>query len=126
VNISTLIGELKRQPADAPVFIELVGMPLADDLVTPVGLDSYRGYYEELAIEYSAATANLLTAGEFVTDLESAIGNTYEGYKGGSFTMTERTPLWCANYGESGGWAPAEVVERDDRVIVRAFKFERW
>jgi hypothetical protein len=72
------------------------------DLVVPHGFGkpmSYRGYYEQLAFE-PLENARL---GDMLEHAKSALGNTFEGYKGGDYTMTETTDCWIAEYGTSGG-----------------------
>lgn len=59
---------------------------------------SYRGYYEQLAFE----PAENITIGEMLAAARSALGATFEGYKGGDYTMDERTECWIAHYGQSG------------------------
>lgn len=46
---------------------------------------SYRGYYSELGL---CATSNV-TVEYMLSELKSALGSTYEGWKGGDFTMDE-------------------------------------
>jgi hypothetical protein len=65
------------------------------------GVRSYRGYYSDLAIDSEAFGAPV-TAGELAIMLRSAIGETFYGYKGGEYIMTESTPLWRASYGCCG------------------------
>lgn len=60
---------------------------------------SYRGIYEDLAFEPTADT----TVGEMLDHAKSALGCTFQGYKGGEYLMTEYTECWIANHGESGG-----------------------
>lgn len=60
---------------------------------------SYRGFYDELAFE---PTANV-TVGEMLADARSADGTTYQGWKGGDFTMTGWTDCWLAEEGTGGG-----------------------
>lgn len=69
--------------------------------IAPTGVSSYRGYYDHLAIEY--ADERQVKVAEFLAQLREAVGAVYEGYKGGDFRMTRNTPLWVANYGNSGG-----------------------
>lgn len=74
---------------------------LRGDMVLPVGLGepmSYRGYYEQLAFEpaYDA------TVRDSVANARSAVGASYEGYKGGTYVMTVDTPVWLASYGTTG------------------------
>lgn len=59
---------------------------------------SYRGYYEQLAFE----PAYSVTIGSMLDAARSAVGTTYHGYKGGSYTMEEWTSVHLANYGECG------------------------
>lgn len=67
----------------------------------PVGFanpHSWRGDYIELAFEPVADT----TVGEMVAAAESAVGATYQGWKGGDFTMSEHTQVWLAEQGRLG------------------------
>lgn len=81
-----LIDELKARPADRAV---------------PVGFGnphSYRGYYEDLAFE----PVNETTVGAMLAAAEGAMGQTYQGYKGGYYTMRECTDCWLAEEGSTG------------------------
>ena len=69
---------------------------------SPSGLSSWRGAYDELAIEYDSQD-ELPTVKEFLAMLNDAVGKTMTGYNGGEFLMSRLTPLWMANYGESSG-----------------------
>lgn len=60
---------------------------------------SYRGYYEELAFE----PEENVTAGSMLCHATSALGEKFEGYKGGEYTMQVYTDCYIAEYGESGG-----------------------
>lgn len=67
-------------------------------LVVPSGFTnphSYRGYYDDLAFE----PASNVTVAAMLADAQSALGATYEGYKGGEFTMNQHTDCWLAFYG---------------------------
>jgi len=69
--------------------------------VCPLGFlhpHSYRGYYDELAFE----PAEHVSVAEMLRAAESALGATYEGWKGGSFTMDARTEVWLAEVGSVG------------------------
>lgn len=61
--------------------------------------DSYRGYYEQVAFEplENVTIASMLAAAE------SALGATFQGYKGGDYLMDEYTECWIAEYGRRGG-----------------------
>jgi hypothetical protein len=67
--------------------------------VLPIGFaepHSYRGYYEQLAFE----PRRNIRVGDVLSAARSALGATYEGYKGGDYTMDEHTDCWISNYGE--------------------------
>lgn len=70
-------------------------------LVVPHGFTnphSYRGYYEQLAFE----PARDVPITVMYNAARSALGVTYEGYKGGDYTMTEDTDCWLATHGSVG------------------------
>jgi hypothetical protein len=67
----------------------------------PVGLTSYRGYYEDLSIDYKS-DAPIMTVGKLTQLFEQAIGKTFRGYKGGDFAMNTKTLIWVAPYGNCG------------------------
>ena len=60
---------------------------------------SYRGDYYDLAFE-PVENAKI---SDMLKNAESALGNTYFGYKGGEFKMDEYSKCWIAEYGISGG-----------------------
>lgn len=70
-----------------------------DERITPGDAESYRGYYEDLALEPSESPVDVSS---FLSVLESALGETFMGYKGGDYVMDEDTPLWAAKYGSCG------------------------
>lgn len=59
----------------------------------PGFLDSYRGYYSHLA--FMGLQENR-TVGGVLDDAMAADGETFEGWKGGSYTMSRETPMWWA------------------------------
>lgn len=75
---------------------------------------SYRGYYSDLAF---STQSDPKPAAEFLAQCRKAIGSTYEGYKGGGFTMAEDTPLWQASYGVCGNAIVRAIIEDGDLVL---------
>jgi hypothetical protein len=67
---------------------------------------SYRGYYHDLAFE----PAFNVPVGEMLAAARSALGATYEGYKGGDYTMSDYTDCWLASYGDCGETIGALLV----------------
>lgn len=86
----------------------------------PTQLMSWRGIYAELALSWSDWNGEerppKLSA--FIKMLEEAVGKTFEGYKGGDFTMTRQTPIWVAHYGESGNTAVVGVKDCNYMIII--------
>lgn len=60
---------------------------------------SYRGYYCDLAF---APVDETRTVDDLLRTSKKLIGSTFTGYKGGDYLMDEHTPLWIADYGDSG------------------------
>jgi hypothetical protein len=95
-----------RQATPIETYIELGGIIARleqedPDRVLPIGFanpHSYRGHYEQLAFE----PVRDITVGDMLAAARSALGTTFEGWKGGDFTMTETTDCWISMHGESG------------------------
>ena len=78
----------------------------------PDGVASYRGNYADLAIGFKHWKE--VTVAELLADCKDAIGNDFEGYKGGIYTMRGDSRLWVANYGESSG------------TVIKKIKLDEW
>ena len=100
LTLGDLIAQLENLPADCVLSADMGWQPSHK-------LRSYRGYYSDLAIEPGAAT----TAGKLLVTSKAALGATFEGYKGGDFLMTAKTPLWLSAYGIDSGVA---IIGLDD------------
>ena len=77
--------------------------------------ESYRGYYDQIALRPSAQA---VSAGLLLTRAKTAVGATFEGYKGGDFVMSEDTRLWVSEHGCCESLRPMAVEVRDGAVIV--------
>lgn len=122
-TIGGLINALQALDQSAEVYI---------DNRRPTALSSYRGYYDELAIERDENVRNESTqiderskpfdmnlagygtyspghnevrikadptVADLVLALDLALGEEFEGYKGGQFYMYPSTALWVSEYG---------------------------
>jgi len=107
LTLGQAIARLEDAPADAPVLWE--------DGKSPGDADSYRGYYADLAINDAQETT---TVGQLLKTLQASLGKTFEGYKGGDYTMGEDAPLWRSEYGRSSGIAVMGMTVLDDRVVM--------
>ena len=83
----------------------------------PTNIDSWRGSYSELALEF-ACNGEPMEFSAFLKMLKNAVGQTFLGYKGGEFVMTEDTPVWVANYGNCGNTAVVGVVDNEYEIIL--------
>jgi hypothetical protein len=88
----------------------------------PSSIDSWRGSYAELALNIDhhdkQGHDKELSAVEFYELLSGAVGKTYGGYKGGDFTMSRQTPVWVANYGNSGNTAVIDIVDANYSILI--------
>lgn len=70
--------------------------------VLPFGFHSphsYRGYYDQVAF---CLTTNI-SVGKMLNEARSALGATYQGWKGGDYTMSGYTECWLvAERGDCG------------------------
>jgi len=98
LTLGKLIGELKN--ADESTIVEVV-KENGDRCSMIEKPDSYRGYYADLAFSAHMGSAQT-TVSALLKMCESALGETYTGYKGGEFIMNEDAPLWVAQYGSCG------------------------
>ena len=87
--------------------------------VYPEGVTSYRGYYEDLALEFGSTPIN---ARELGVTLIRANGKEFTGYKGGEFYMDDDTAIWLANYGSCG--RAITGIEYDEAAGVATIKTE--
>jgi hypothetical protein len=83
----------------------------------PTKLDSYRGYYEDVALGWSDGP-RAPTCGELAASVRSRIGQTQEGYKGGAFYVRPDTAVWVANHGATGDTAIVGVKNEGWAVII--------
>jgi len=96
----------------------------------PVNIDSWHGSYNELALKYVGNESRAFTVTELLRLLKSVIGRTLTGYKGGEYLMGKTTPVWVANYGESGGFreedytAVVDILETGTEVIIKTEALE--
>lgn len=59
---------------------------------------SYRGFYEQLGFE----PAENVKVSDMLAVAKEAVGKTYEGWKGGDYTMDKHTDVWLSHVGSSG------------------------
>lgn len=90
----------------------------------PCSLASWRGDYSELQLEYVLTGYdsikmhhNSAYVDDLITELKSAIGKLFTGWKGGDYKMSSDTPLWVSNSGNNSHTA---IVGFQDGIILTA------
>ena len=111
LTLGGLIDGLKRLPQDQPVYYDFARF-------VPTSLESYRGYYEDLALGYRERDARDARTGNLCTACMDAVGRLYTGYKGGNYRMVRDTPIWVANRGEAVGTYLVGVRTNDYATIL--------
>lgn len=107
MDIKTLIILLENYDQNKEVRFDFPGY------CAPNGFNSYRGYYEQLAIGYERTNPTCLnTVGKFLEGLKETIGKTFTGYKGGGNIMDQDTEIWVSNYGDASGVTVTRVIEK--------------
>jgi len=91
LTLGGLPALLEDAPPDANVVFDFGGSPTQPH--------SYRRYYSDLAFE---PTDGDVTVSRLREGLSNCLGRTFEGWKGGDYTMKEDTPLWAAHEGCTG------------------------
>lgn len=108
LKLGSLVTKLQDAPPEATVAFDFGGRPGEPH--------SYRGYYEDLSFEPEDSPE--LKVGAFLKICRDALGQTFEGYKGGDFVMDESTVLWASPYGSSGGRAIVGAEMQDGRFVL--------
>lgn len=80
------------------VIDTLAAIPDQDRVVSPAfgAPHSDRGYYRDVAF----TPVESATVAEMLAHARSAVGETFQGWKGGDFTMSRSTDCWINVYGD--------------------------
>lgn len=111
MDISYMIERLKTCKPDVSVYYDFC-------CCTPDGIDSWRGIYAELALGWRPPDGKPMKVAALISLLESAIGRTFIGYKGGDFKMHAHTRVHCDNYGKATNTEIVGVVDLELFVIL--------
>lgn len=83
----------------------------------PTTLNSYRGYYCDLALGYAEDDGKEVSVKTLLAMLKGAVGKKFTGWKGGEFRMTTETPVWVASPGDNPG-VGIIGVRGDDYLVI--------
>lgn len=92
-TLGSAIEDLSAIAGDWLVYFDVLSL-------VPRSLQSYRGFYDHLALGFDARGHDHVTAEALRRELAKAVGAHFTGYKGGTFRMDATTPLWMANGGD--------------------------
>ena len=90
----------------------------------PINFGSWRGSYSELSLSFGfvgykfESDEKSMGLSEFLKKCEETVGKTFEGWKGGDFTMDRDTPVWVANQGNSGNTGIIDIVDNEYEIIL--------
>jgi len=112
LTLGEFIAELEKLPSEANIDIDFGG-------AVPTTLDSYRGYYDHLALGYDGEYgAKLPTVDDILKDAKNALGKTFTGWKGGDFKMHDQTSIWIANPGNTSDTYIKGIKRRFDNWFI--------
>lgn len=118
------IGELMLMLKQYPPELKLGSDADEAFRTSPKCIFSYRGYYDEVAINPFCD----MTVGDLLKAFETAINSktVFQGYKGGDFVYDKNTPVWFAEWGDPGGGMVVGVSRDGDTVTLETKKDDRW
>jgi len=104
---------LKAQPATNIVKIDFTDH-------NPTGVGSYRGYYEDIALEYDEdEVGELKTVKQLLKIFEDSIGEVYEGYKGGNSTpVSRKTIVWVSLWGDNSRRMLTDIKSEGIQTVI--------
>lgn len=113
LTLGQLIDAFEKRPLDHGVFFDFGNM-------VPSGeLNSYRGFYEDLAIGFERISPSFPDVEDMLSGLRRVtLGVEFEGYKGGRYKMDRETSLWVANIGESTGTIITGIADYDSSTVL--------
>jgi hypothetical protein len=117
IDLGDLITLLRHQPANAEVTFDFA-------YFVPDALKSWRGDYSQLALGFRERSTEKPApkVAEVLSLLQGALKKTFEGYKGGDYQMSERTPVWMDNWGEVSHTAIVGVQFVDGYVVLQTWR----
>jgi len=121
LKLEPIVKRQKERIADGETEEAIVRYDF--EYLFPTSIDSWRGIYAELALNFvdsdvEGTKAKPMKVSEFLEMMKWVIGKEFTGYKGGKFTMSRHTPVWVANYGNAGNTAVIDIVDDGYQVLI--------
>jgi hypothetical protein len=112
MTLGKLITKLKSRDGEAGVYFDFCNL-------IPTSFNSYRGYYEQLALGYTDDMQAQMTVSRLRESAIECLDDTFTGYKGGEYKMTRDTKLWADNIGRASGTAITGIIDEGWRIILK-------
>jgi len=110
ISLGAFMTQLKKLNQNSRVVVDVGG--------NPGDFSSWRGDYSQLALQPAGKNDDEMThVDELVNRCNECIGKSFDGYKGGAYTMAEGTELHFAEWGECGRDI-AGVVQRGSVAVI--------
>lgn len=120
-TLGSVLDAMEAAPAGADVKFDFC-------YLHPTTVHSYRGYYDHCALGWSSEAAGAghwPSAESVASELREAVGNVYQGWKGGHYRMKRDTPLWIDNAGDCSGTAIVGVrIDDIGGIIIETRKVD--
>lgn len=91
----------------------------------PTSLHSWRGVYSQLALGYELTGYDNhethlkeISADDLLKELKSAVGKSFEGWKGGNYRMNRDTPVWVSNQGNGSDTRIVDVIDKEYKLVI--------
>ena len=112
MKLGELIRRLQSFDGNDRIVIDIDGK-----YHNPLCLSSFRGYYDQLAIDQTSNDEKKL--GIFLKECEEAVGKVFTGWKGGDFTMYEHTLVWVSEIGCCDNIIITDIIYVDSDVVIK-------
>src|SRR3990167_10115818 len=114
MNLGVFRDALHRVAASELLAERLIVFDFA--MISPTTIASYRGFYEQAALGFSEDGS--VTVRGLLSEIESAIGKKFTGWRGGDYLFDEGTELWVANQGRTSKKRILDLADYDDSWFV--------
>lgn len=113
ITLGELLDWLASLPPDNEIVFDFCQF-------SPGEMNSSRGDYSKLAISW--LNGKTVTAQELLNRYRPMVGATFQGYKGGNYTMDRDTQVWVDEWGSWTGTAITGLDRGEHQSIIRTTK----
>jgi len=114
MTLGRFIDALEKCDPQSNIYFDFCGF-------VPTEFFSYRGFYDQLALGFDNLQKNVA---DILGLAREAVGKSFEGWKGGSFTMSSNTPIWVSLPSACFGTGIFAVKDTGLSVIIMTRHFD--